>query len=332
MTHSICHYVNPRTQATLVEESNFLRDPESGKIFPIINNIPRFCDKSNYSESFGFQWNRFDKTQIDGQSKSQQSEQRFYSETGWDPKDLAHCRVLEVGSGAGRFSEVFLRTTTGILHSIDYSSAVEANARNNIAYNDRLRLSQASIYEIPFPDNSFDRVFCMGVLQHTPSFEESVQALIKKTRVGGTIVVDFYPIKGWYTKIHSKYILRPITRRFSKPKLLHLIQTHIGWMLALFDALCALRLGVLTRIIPITDVRNFPHTLSKEQRREWAVMDTFDGLSPEYDNPQRVEDVERMFGRFGCEVTHAGWVSFEGGAAMVLRAIKREVIASYGGT
>ena len=57
-------------------------------------------------------------------------------------------------------------------------------------------------------------------------------------------------------------------------------------MLALFDLLCFLRLGALTRFIPITDVRGFPHNLSPAQRREWAVMDTFDAFSPEYDNPQ----------------------------------------------
>jgi hypothetical protein len=94
-------------------------------------------------------------------------------------------------------------------------------------------------------------------------------------------------------------------------------------MLALFDLLCDLRLGALTRFIPITDVRGFPRSLSATQRREWAVMDTFDGFSPEYDNPQRVQDVARMFSSRGCEVSHAGLVSYPAGSSMVVRAIKR---------
>lgn len=315
--------VRPFTQSILHPVPDGLQDPVSEVIFPVIRGIPRFCPSDNYSESFGFQWNQFDRTQLDIHSGSDLSQQRFYAETGWDPQDLSHCSVLEVGSGAGRFSEVFLRTTTGVLHSVDYSSAVDANRRNNAAYGERLQLAQASIYELPFADNSFDKVFCLGVLQHTPSFSDSVAALISKTRVGGEIVVDFYAIKGWYTKIHSKYLLRPFTKRFPKPLLLKLIRLNIRWMLALFDLLCFLRLGVLIRFIPITDVRGFPRSLSPAQRREWAVMDTFDAFSPEFDNPQRVQDVARMFSRRGCEVTHAGLAHYPGGSGMVVRAIKR---------
>ena len=232
--------------------------------------------------------------------------------------------MLEVVSGAGRFSEVFLRTTTGVLHSVDYSSAVDAHRRNNAAYGKRLKLVQAWIYELPFADNSFDKVFCIGVLQHTPSFSDSVAALISKARLGGEIVVDFYPIMGWHTKIHSKYLLRPISKRLPKPLLLKVIRFNILWMLALFDLFCFLRLcGALTRFIPITDVRGFPRNLSPAQRREWALMDTFDAFSPEFDNPQRVQDVARMFSSRGCQSTHSGLVHYPGGSGMVVRAIKR---------
>jgi hypothetical protein len=117
--------------------------------------------------------------------------------------------LLEVGICAGRFSEVILRTTIGVLHSVYYSIAVVANRRNNSAYSKRLQPSQGSIYALPFSDNSLVWVFCPGVLQHTPFFENSVATLIAKAKVGGQGVVDFYPIKYWFTKIHSKYILRP---------------------------------------------------------------------------------------------------------------------------
>lgn len=317
------YFANPVSGGPLFLDGSFWRDAATGATFPIIRGIPRFCPVVNYSDSFGYQWNQFDRTQLDNHSGTEQSLQRFYGETGWDPIELSTCCVLEVGSGAGRFSEVFLRTTTGVLHSVDYSSAVEANFRNNEAYGDRLQLAQASIYELPFPNQSFDKVFCLGVLQHTPSFENSVSALIDKAKLGGEIVVDFYPIKGWHTKVHSKYIVRPVTKRLPKPVLLTLIRLNILWMLPLFDLLCLLGLGVFTRFIPITDVRLFPHGLSPAQRRQWAVMDTFDGLSPEFDNPQRLQDVVRMFISRGCEVTFAGLASYQGGSSTVVRAIRR---------
>ena len=317
-------YVHPKHQIPLEQYGDCWLVSKIGDCFPIVRDIPRFCPSNNYSESFGFQWSQFDQTQLDGYSGSNQSEQRFYRETGWIPEELVNSKVLEVGSGAGRFSEVFLRTTNGILYSVDYSSAVDINRRNNTRYGDRLRLAQASIYELPFPDNSFDKVFCFGVLQHTPSFEDSVAALIRKTRVGGEIVVDFYTIRGWYTKIHAKYILRPITKRLPKELLLKLIRLNIRWMLALFDILCTLKLGILTRFIPITDVRGFPSSLSVLQRREWAVMDTFDMFSPEYDCPQRIEAVEAMFRRNNTEIKFVGVVDFDEmkGSATVIRAVK----------
>lgn len=101
-----------------------------------------------------------------------------------------------------------------MLYNVDYFDAVTANYKNNnqIAP-DRFHLFQASVYEMPFPDNSFDKVFCFGVLQHTSDFDASVKALIGKLRPGGAIFVDFCPIKEWWTNINAKYILSPITKK-----------------------------------------------------------------------------------------------------------------------
>jgi len=322
---AIISFINPSTGSVLHRLGDCLIDPVSKESIHIIHEIPRFCSSENYSKSFGFQWNIFDQTQLDNFSNSNLSEARFYGQTAWTPADLADLSVLEVGSGAGRFTEVLLRTTKVNLFSIDYSSAVEANWRNNSRYRDRLCLAQASIYAMPFSDNSFDKIFCFGVLQHTPSFKDSIAALVRKAKIGGEIVVDFYPINGWYTKVHSKYILRPITKRLSKKNLLWLIRKNIRWMLFLFDLLYRYKLGVFARFIPITDVRGFPKTLSNEQRLEWAVMDTFDAFSPEFDNPQRIEAVATMFRDCGCKVTFEGSVVYEGGVSTVVRAVKEDV-------
>ena len=209
---NVVPYICPINFDELILDKDCYRSA-SNKIYKIKNNIPRFCSEDNYSESFGYQWNKFHNIQLDSFCDIDLSHNRFWAETNWDPKSLDNLNVLEVGSGAGRFSEVFLNSTKCNLYSIDYSNAVEANLRNNHKFNSRLILSQASIYEIPFKDNSFDKVFCFGVLQHTPSFRKSISALVSKVKKNGEIVVDFYPYKGFYTKLHAKYILRPITKR-----------------------------------------------------------------------------------------------------------------------
>ncbi|MDR7921851.1 class I SAM-dependent methyltransferase [Thermosynechococcus sp. HY213] len=321
MTISI-HYVDPKTKAPLRKDHTAYYS-ETGSVYPIVNQIPRFVDSSqNYTQSFGLQWNKFSKTQIDD-TDQKQSETRFFATTNWQPEELAGKSILEAGSGAGRFTRVILEKTSAYLWSFDYSEAVEANWQNNsdIA-GGRLHLFQASIYDIPLPEASFDKVFCFGVLQHTPDFEESVKNLIKYAKIGAEIVVDFYPIKGFWTKIHAKYLLRPLTKKMSHQALLNLIEKNIDSLITLFDFLVKVKLGVLTRFLPIVDLRTIPSTVDQQKRREWAILDTFDMFSPEYDNPQRIKDVAAMFERHGAKVTFAGFVKSSAGTSAVVRGVR----------
>lgn len=297
----------------------------AGAAFPIVGGIPRFCDPSNYTDNFGKQWNAFRLTQIDREIDGQElSRRRFFAETAWTPAELDGAELLEVGSGAGRFTQVVLQHTRARLTSLDYSSAVDANWQTNgPSSGGRLTLVQGSIYDMPFPDASFDKVFCLGVLQHTPSFEGSIKALVSKAKRGGEIVVDFYPIRGWWTKASAKYWLRPITRRMPHDRLLKLIRGNVGWMSAVQRTLIKSRLGALGRFLPMVDLRTLPQGLSREELREWIVLDTFDMFSPEYDNPQRVEDVAAMFRRAGAEVIFAGFVDAGPAQSAVVRAIRR---------
>jgi len=80
----------------------------------------------------------------------------------------------------------------------------------------------------------------------------------------------------------------------------------------------------LTRFLPIPDLAIMPKGLTSDQLKEWVVLDTFDMLSPEYDNPQRIGMVAKMFERAGADVTFAGFVDNGTGRAAVVRAVKRK--------
>lgn len=301
-------------------------DGEGRTIYPVVSGIPRICGPENYSANFGLQWNAFPATQIDRADGLSHSRVRFFKETAWTPRGLDGLDILEVGSGAGRFSEVVLAETRARLWSADLSSAVEANRQTNAAFGeDRFNLFQASIYELPFPDNSFDKVFCLGVLQHTPDFRRSVEALVAKAKAGGEVVVDFYPITGWWTKINAKYLLRPFTRRMSHERLLDLIERNSDRLIGAYRALEKAGLRPLTRFLPVCDISGtLPDGLSRRELREWVILDTFDQYSPEYDNPQRIAAVARMFEDAGCKVTFADFVEIgDKGRAAVVRGIKQ---------
>jgi len=296
-------------------------------VFPFVKGAYRVLEtESNYTENFGFQWNKFSKTQIDTEYETFQiSKTRFFAETNWDKEDLTGKNVLEVGSGAGRFSQVVLRNTNANLYSVDYSNAVEANFKTNgQQFASRFTLFQASIYDMPFVPQQFDKVFCMGVLQHTPDVEQSVKALIEMAKPGAEVVVDFYVINGWWTKVCAKYMLRPVTKKWSNEKLLAKIENNIDWMIRLYRFLYKIKLGVLTRFIPIVDIYGtLPYkNLNEKELREWCILDTFDMFSPEYDQPQRANTVVGWFKKYGISNAKAEYVKFDNTYATVVKGTK----------
>ena len=317
--------INPNNGAELRYEDDCLVDGDSC-VFPVIDGIPRIADLNNYTANFGMQWNKFDKTQFDIVDDGiTLSYDRFFKVSGWKIDDLIGKNLLEVGSGAGRFSRVVLENTRANLYSVDYSNSVTANYNNNwnIAPN-RFHLFQASIYEMPFPDNSFDKVFCFGVLQHTPDFERSIRSLVSKVKSGGEVVVDFYPMNGWWTKIHAKYLFRVLTKRISHENLLKMIESNVDWLIYVSRFLNKNGLKVLARFLPLVDIETIPSSkLSENEFREWVVLDTFDMFSPVYDNPQSIQVVTDMFRSCDMEIKFAGFVEYSGGSrAAVIRAIK----------
>jgi SAM-dependent methyltransferase len=318
--------INPKNNTALRSVGDRLVDME-GNYFPIIKGVPRIAHGVNYTDNFGVQWNKFRLTQLDREEDGLDlSFRRFFSQTHWDEEDLSEKAVLEVGCGAGRFSKVVLQHTNATLYSVDYSDAVTANMESNghIAP-DRFHLFQASVYEMPFPDNSFDKIFCFGVLQHTPDFDASIKALIDKAKRGGEIAVDFYSVRGWWTKVNAKYLLRPITKRMSHDRLLSLIEKNVDWLIDAHFFLHRIGLGVLTRFLPVCNVKDsFPATLTKPELREWTVLDTFDQYSPQHDHPQRIAAVAQMFKRHGARVTFSGYEEVgKGRFAAVVRGIKQ---------
>jgi ubiquinone/menaquinone biosynthesis C-methylase UbiE len=305
--------IDPVKKTPLDENSEGLLY-ENKIVFPLINGAYRIVKDDNYTENFGYQWNKFVGTQVDKTSELSISKTRFFEQSQWDKEDLTGKNILEVGSGAGRFTQVILDYTKGNLYSVDYSNAVEANYKNN-GPNERLYLFQASIYEMPFAPAQFDKVFCFGVLQHTPDVELSVKTLIDMVKPGGELVVDFYPIKGWWTKLHAKYIFRPYTKKMNHEKLYKKIDNNIDWLIK------ASRF--FSKILPICDIDGtMPKDLTKEQLREWCVLDTFDMFSPQYDQPQKISTVVSWFNKYGMKNTDGKFIYYENFSAAVVRGVK----------
>src|SRR5436309_651791 len=64
-------------------ESGELITEDGIQRYPIVNFIARFALSNNYAESFGFQWHRHRKAQLDSYSGLPISRDRFFQVTGW---------------------------------------------------------------------------------------------------------------------------------------------------------------------------------------------------------------------------------------------------------
>ena len=316
--------IDPVSKKELKESETGLLDESNNVVYPMHNGAFRLVSDNNYTANFGLEWNTFQKTQIDKYSGNTVSEERFFAQTRWTKDSLEGCTILEVGSGAGRFSQIILDHTKANLYSVDYSSAVEANYSNNGPH-PRLKLFQASIYDLPFKKESFDKVVCLGVLQHTPDFKASVKALTEMVKPGGELVIDFYPIRNIFTKVHSKYILRPVLKRLKHDTLMSLIRKNINTFISIYKFNRRIGLGVLNRFVPICDIeRTLPAGMSPEQLKEWIILDTFDMFSPQYDDPQRLSTVAAWVKEFGLVDVDAAWVKYHGNLeAATVRARKK---------
>jgi SAM-dependent methyltransferase len=263
----------------------------------VVDGIPRFVPADNYAGSFGLQWNRFRRTQLDSFSGHPISRTRFLEFTGWSEADLRGALVLDVGCGAGRFTEIALQMGARVV-AIDYSGAVDACRRNHEG-NPNLLVVQADIYRLPFRQRAFDRVYCLGVLQHTPDVERALKALPRMLRPGGHLAVDLYP-RLLKNMLWPKYWLRPLTSRLPADRLFRWTETAVRWFWPLSRAVGRVP-GIgrkLRYAIPIVNYEGV-YPLSAEQLQEWAVLDTYDMLAPAYDQPQTPDTLRRWLNEAG---------------------------------
>jgi SAM-dependent methyltransferase len=274
-------------------------------VYPIVRFIPRFVPAENYAGSFGYQWNTYVQTQVDRAGETL-SEARFFEATRW-PRDLHGQRLLEAGSGAGRFTAIALATGAHV-SSLDYSSAVDANLKNQ-GHHPALDLVQGDIFHIPFAPGSFDKVMCLGVLQHTPDPEAAFHSLVAQLAPGGQIAIDCYALKP-SSLVNPKYLLRPVTRHVPLETLHAVVDRAVRTLLPLKRWLTEdVPLGRFPAfLIPVAYQQAWRELAPTPERLvELSVLDTFDWYSPRYDHPQTRTAVRRWFAKAGLADVDVGY-------------------------
>lgn len=262
-----------------------------------------------YAQNFGLQWKRFKNTQFDSNNGTSKTRDRLFGCSGWKPEALKNKFVLEIGSGAGRFTEVLLDCGAYVV-SNDISDAVYANYKNN--KNERLLLIKENLYNLPLRSHSFEYVLCYGVVQHTPDIEMTYKVCTNYANENGMCSFDHYKKHFIPNPFHHpKYFWRPITKHLPPKVLLKIIEFYIPFYLP-FDSIIKKipKIGnIIAGSIPIP-CWNYINAKKINQDKnnliEWAILDTFDALGAKYDKPWDLRKLNRLAKNLPVKGFHIG--------------------------
>lgn len=257
----------------------------AGHAFPVVGGIPRFTPPSSYADSFGFEWTTFPRLQLDDQVRDE-SERTFRAKTGLTPEDVRGKTVFDAGCGMGRFSHVVARWGAERVVGVDISDAIRAAAVNLEAF-PSVGLAQADLVRLPFAPSTFDVVFSVGVLHHTPSTRQGLAHIARLVRPGGILAVWVYSRRLRWGLLGGE-LLRPLTTRMEPAALL----SRVRWFVPRVDR-------IKRRFPVLTAPLDFVVPTSNHPDPEWRVLDTFDWYSPRYQWKHSYAEVERWFRRLG---------------------------------
>ena len=141
------------------------------EVYPILRGVPRFVSSDQYVGSFSYEWNRWNRVQLDEANGGNESETTFAEKSGFRPEELRGKLVLDVGCGAGRFLDVASRWGARAV-GVDLSFAVEASHKN-LGQRPNVAVIQADVFRLPFRTQTFDAIFSLGVLHHSRDTREA---------------------------------------------------------------------------------------------------------------------------------------------------------------
>tara|TARA_Y100000589_G_scaffold94989_1_gene89698 strand:- start:3406 stop:4452 length:1047 start_codon:yes stop_codon:yes gene_type:complete len=128
--------------------------------------------------------------------------------------------VIDVGCGSGRHSFALSKLGANHVTAVDFGDE-GLNIGRNLAEQlniNNISFRKVDVLEMPFKNESFDFVFCNGVLHHTTNIEKGIQELIRVCKKGSPIYLYLYGCGGifWYSFNEMRKIMKQIPLAYSQ--------------------------------------------------------------------------------------------------------------------
>ena len=112
-------------------------------------------------------------------------------------------RCLDAGCGGGRGTVLMARAGAKEVVSFDLSEQnIETTMRNTALFDlHNVKAQRGSLLELPFPDESFDVVWCNGVVHHTTDPDQALCEITRVLKLGGKLWLYLYGSGGIYWRM-----------------------------------------------------------------------------------------------------------------------------------
>ncbi len=255
---------------------------------PFERSKPRPLDQSRTRSAYSLQWNRFRIV------RPEEDRATFRNRTGLTEDDLRGATVLDAGCGMGRYLRVAAELGAEHVVGVDLSRAVEA-ARDLSSEFPQVQVAQADLFRTPFASGTFDQIYSLGVLDHTPDPRRAFLELARLLKPGGRIAIWVYhrerPALEKIMNLH-----RAVSKRLPLGVLVAMsrIMAPVGGLkrkLMASPIRPVARFGVALNVLTIG--------VSMHPDPEVRVCDTLDWYAPRYLSRHTFEEVADWFSEAG---------------------------------
>src|SRR5262249_2427673 len=246
-------------------------------------NCPMTTDQSRTKSTYSLQWNRFRIL------RPEEDRATFRNRTGLAGVALSGTLVLDAGCGMGRYMRIAAEMgARGI--GIGLTLAVEA-ARALTADLPEVAVVRGDLLRPPLAEGTFDHIYSLGVLDHTPDPRAAFLSLARLLRPGGRIAIWVYPRE------------RPLLEAIVKAHRSISTRLPVSWLLGLSRLMAPIgglkrrlmasprwivgRAGVVLHVLTIG--------VSMHPDPEVRVCDTLDWYAPRYLSRHTREEVLGWF-------------------------------------
>jgi ubiquinone/menaquinone biosynthesis C-methylase UbiE len=208
---------------------------------------------------FGEEWKAYDQNDV-SLEELQGIFVKYFSLFPWE-KLSKEAVGFDLGCGSGRWA-AFVARRVGLLHCIDPSKEALSVAEAKLAAFRNCKFHQNGVDTIPFPDNSMDFGYSLGVLHHVPDTPNGLANCVRKLKPGAPFLVYLYyaldnrPLwfrAAWYLSDLLRRVVAQLPFRL-KYFVCILVASFIYFPLARFSRLAEL-MGVRVENYPLAEYR-----------------------------------------------------------------------------